>query len=96
MIAVRDELVPFIPLREYFGLDTEPPEISQVMLAATEHGKVGFLVDRVIGDHQTVIKSLGKMYRHVESISGATILGDGGVALVLDLDKLVQEATRRA
>lgn len=93
MVTVRDELIPYISLREHFGIAGDPPEISQVMLAETEYGKIGFLVDRVIGDHQTVIKSLGSLYRHIESISGATILGDGGVALVLDLDKLVKEST---
>jgi two-component system chemotaxis sensor kinase CheA len=54
--------------------------------------RVGFAVDSVIGQHQTVIKSLGSYYRDVEGISGATILGDGTVALILDVPKLVQKA----
>jgi two-component system chemotaxis sensor kinase CheA len=94
-VIVRDEMIPYVPLRDFFGIPGEAPAISQVMLAETESGKFGFAVDRVIGDHQTVIKSLGRVYRSVEGISGATILGDGAVALILDLDKLV-EAVRRA
>jgi two-component system chemotaxis sensor kinase CheA len=95
-VIVRNEMIPYIPLREYFGIPGETPEISQVMLAETEMGKFGFAVDNVIGDHQTVIKSLGRVCRNVESISGATILGDGAVALILDLDKLVKDVIRHA
>lgn len=91
-VVVRGEMVPYVPLRRHFAIPGEPPAISQVILAETDRGKFGFLVDRVIGDHQTVIKSLGPVYRGVESVSGATILGDGSVALILDPGKLVQEA----
>jgi two-component system chemotaxis sensor kinase CheA len=47
-------------------------------------------VDEVIGEHQTVIKNMGRIYRNVDAISGATILGDRTVALVIDVQKLVQ------
>ena len=50
------------------------------------------MVDQVIGEHQTVIKSLGRMYRDVDEVSGATILGDGRVALIIDIPKLVTKA----
>jgi two-component system chemotaxis sensor kinase CheA len=53
---------------------------------------VGFVVDQVIGQHQSVIKSLGRMYREVRGISGATILGDGSVALILDINQLAYRA----
>jgi two-component system chemotaxis sensor kinase CheA len=52
------------------------------------------VVDEVVGQHQTVIKSLGKFYKDVELISGATILGDGTLALILDLGKLTERAER--
>ncbi len=48
------------------------------------------MVDEVIGGYQTVIKNLGKLYRNVQGVSGATILGDGTVALILDVPRLVQ------
>jgi two-component system chemotaxis sensor kinase CheA len=60
------------------------------MVVETEHGHYGFVVDQVLGDHQTVIKNLGRLYRNVQVVSGATILGDGTVALILDPNRVVQ------
>jgi two-component system chemotaxis sensor kinase CheA len=51
-------------------------------------------VDQVLGDHQTVIKNLGRFYSHVQLVSGATILGNGTVALILDPHRLVRDAIR--
>jgi len=87
---VRGEMVPYILLRDLFRIEGDPPAIEQIAIAEVEGSRVGFVVDRVIGEHQTVIKALGRMYRDTEGISGATILGDGTVALILDLPKLVQ------
>lgn len=92
-VVVRDEMIPYLSLREHFEIPGAPPPIVQAILAETERGKFGFLVDRVVGDHQTVVKSLGQVYRDVKGISGATILGDGSIALILDPDKLVLEAS---
>ncbi|MFY9743599.1 MAG: chemotaxis protein CheA [Candidatus Sulfotelmatobacter sp.] len=94
MANVRGEIIPYIRLREYFNIRTERPEREQIMVAETEQGRYGFVVDQVLGDHQTVIKNLGRFYRHVQVVSGATILGNGSVALILDPQRLVQEATR--
>ena len=91
---VRGEIIPYIRLRDFFGVRTERPEREQIMLAETEDGRYGFVVDEVLGDHQTVIKNLGRFYRHVQFVSGATILGNGSVALILDPHRLVQEAIR--
>ena len=66
------------------------------MVVETEHGHYGFVVDEVLGDHQTVIKNLGRLYRNVQVVSGATILGNGTVALILDPHRLVQHAVRAA
>ena len=93
---VRGEIIPYICLREQFEIKSERPEREQIMIAETEHGRYGFVVDQVIGDHQTVIKNLGRFYRHVQIISGATILGNGIVALILDPHRLVQDAIRAA
>jgi two-component system chemotaxis sensor kinase CheA len=87
---VRGELVPYIQLREQFLMEGEPPAIEQVVIAETDEGRVGFVVDTVLGGHQTVIKNLGTVYKDVEGISGATILGDGAVALIIDIPKLVR------
>jgi len=87
---VRGAIVPYIPLRELFRISGEPPEIEQIVIADIHGNKVGFVVDAVVGQHQTVIKTLGKLYRDVKGLSGATILGDGTVALILDMGVLLQ------
>jgi two-component system chemotaxis sensor kinase CheA len=91
---VRGELIPYIRLREYFNIRTPRPEIEQIMIVETEAGRYGFVVDVVLGDCQTVIKNLGRFYRHVHVVSGATILGNGTVALILDSERLAQDAVR--
>jgi two-component system chemotaxis sensor kinase CheA len=92
LVNVRGQIVPYIRLREQFGVGGEPPAIEQIVIAETEGQRVGFVVDHVIGSHQTVIKSLGRMYREVAGLSGATILGDGAVALILDIQQIIQVA----
>jgi two-component system chemotaxis sensor kinase CheA len=90
LARVRGSIVPYIPLRERFGIEGQAPELQQIVIMAVEERQVGFVVDQVIGEHQTVIKSLGKYYQHVQGVSGATILGDGTVALILDIPMLIQ------
>jgi two-component system chemotaxis sensor kinase CheA len=93
---VRGELVPYIRLREHFEIGTPRPEIEQIIVVQTEAGRYGFVVDLVLGNCQTVIKNLGRFYRHVQVVSGATILGNGTVALILDPERLAQDAVRSA
>jgi two-component system, chemotaxis family, sensor kinase CheA len=87
---VRGELTPYINLRNEFEITTNQPDIEQVVILSVGGKRVGFVVDDVVGEHQTVIKTLGRLYRDVRGISGATILGDGTVALILDPALLVQ------
>ena len=75
-----------------FGIDEDRPDIEQVVIAETNGELVGLGVDRLIGQNQTVIKTLSNVYKNVEGLSGATILGDGTVALILDVAQLVQSA----
>ncbi|MBI1920536.1 MAG: chemotaxis protein CheA [Geobacter sp.] len=91
LVRVRDSIVPYIPLRERFGARGEAPEIEQVVITEVDGKRVGLVVDHVIGEHQTVIKSIGRMFRNVAGVSGATILGNGTVALILDVQQLVQD-----
>jgi two-component system chemotaxis sensor kinase CheA len=88
----RGRAVPYLNLRQLFMIEGDAPNIEQVVIAESQNTKVGLGVDRVEGQHQTVIKSMGKAYRNAEYISGATILGDGTVALILDVPKLTQLA----
>jgi two-component system chemotaxis sensor kinase CheA len=90
IINLRGELVPYINLRRWFEIEGESPEIEQIVITGVEGRRVGIVVDRVIGEHQTVIKSLGRVYRDAEGISGATIKGDGSLALILDVPRLVR------
>jgi two-component system chemotaxis sensor kinase CheA len=91
---VRGEIIPYIRLREHFNMHTEAPAIEQIMMVETGEGRFGFVVDQVLGNCQTVIKSLGRTYRQVQVVSGATILGNGTVALILDPERLIQSAVR--
>ena len=93
---VRGEIIPYIRLSEYFQMDSSRPEREQIMVVETEYGHYGFVVDQVLGDHQTVIKNLGRLYRNVQVVSGATILGNGSVALILDPHRLVQNVVQSA
>ena len=91
---VRGQVVPYIRLRQYFAVETAAPEREQIMVVECEEGRCGLVVDEVLGECQTVIRNLGRLYRHVQVVSGATILGNGMVALILDPQRLVQEAVR--
>jgi two-component system, chemotaxis family, sensor kinase CheA len=90
IVNVRGGIVPYISLRERFEITTERPKIEQIVIATINNHVVGFVVDQVFGQHQTVLKSLGKYYENVEGVSGATILGDGTVALILDINKIME------
>ena len=92
LIDVRGELVPYLRLRESFGQQGPLPQIEQIVVTRLGDIRFGFSVDRVIGQHQTVIKGLGKMYEGARGLAGATILGNGAVALILDAHKLMQTA----
>jgi two-component system chemotaxis sensor kinase CheA len=94
IVNVRGEVLPYIKLRQQFQVEGDEPPIQQVVVTDTEGQRVGFVVDTVVGEHQTVIKPLGRAYRNIQGISGATILGDGTVALILDAPKLFRMAEK--
>ena len=88
-ITLRDRLVPYLRLREMFETGTRPDPHQKIVVIATGAERVGLVVDQIIGSHQTVIKSMSPLHRDVAAFAGATILGDGGVALILDVVQLV-------
>jgi two-component system chemotaxis sensor kinase CheA len=92
IVNVRGEMVPYIILRDLFKFTGESPDIEQIAIAEVNGGRVGLLVDRVIGEHQTVIKSIGKVYKDANEFSGATILANGTVALILDVHRILETA----
>jgi len=86
VVHIRGEYLPFIALAEVFGL-RGVEDITQgiIVVVEVENGKAALFVDALLGQHQVVIKSLEANYRRVPGISGATIMGDGSVALILDM-----------
>lgn len=94
-LNIRGDLVPFLRLRELFDEPGEGDVHQKVVIVSTGDSRVGLVVDQIIGSHQTVIKSLSKLHAHVPAFSGATILGDGTVALILDILHLVEVGQTR-
>ncbi len=92
MVNMRGEGVPVLRLREVFGIAGDTPGMEPIVVVKVDGERSGIAVDRVVGEHQTVIKSLGRLYRDVEEFSGATIRGDGSMALILDVAALVRHA----
>jgi len=90
LAVIRGSLTPYISLREQFDISGESPDIEQIVILSVNGTRIGFVVDFVVGEHQTVIKPLGRLYQDVKGVSGATILGDGSVALILDPAVLTQ------
>jgi two-component system chemotaxis sensor kinase CheA len=91
-LTIRDALVPFVRLRELFKTGTKPDPYQKIVVISTGTDRVGLVVDQILGDYQTVIKPLSPFHAQVGSFSGATILGDGSVALILDVAALTAQA----
>lgn len=94
ILTYRNEILPFVGVRDLFEVPGEPPAIEQIVVVNAHDSRIGFVVDQVVGDYQTVIKPLGRMFKNSEGISGATILGDGTVALIVDVNRLALAAQR--
>jgi len=94
LVNVRGELVPYVRLRELFETHGDELDIEKVVIVAFNGQRLGLVVDHVLGSHQTVIQSLGRFYRSVELFSGTTIMGDGRVAIIVDLAGVVRHVER--
>ena len=88
-LDIRGDLVPFVRMRDVFNTPGEPDAHQKVVIVSSGEGRVGLVVDQIIGNNQTVIKQLSKLHTTLKAFSGATILGDGTVALILDTVHLV-------
>nr|NQU89899.1 chemotaxis protein CheA [Bacteroidota bacterium] len=95
VIVLEGEQLPFFNLRKEFEIGGRVPQKLEVLVVKYEHGMVGLIIDKVIGEYQTVLKPLGKHYKKQQFISGGTILGDGSVALVLDTNKIISKFSRK-
>ena len=94
MIRVADELLPFIRLRDIFGINGHTRAIEQITVVKAEHYRASIIVDEILGNVQAVIKPLDRIYQHAEGIAGATIMGDGAVSLIIDVPGLIRCARR--
>ncbi|MBL8532956.1 MAG: chemotaxis protein CheA, partial [Betaproteobacteria bacterium] len=84
-LNLRGEVLPFLRLREVFDIDAPAPVHDNVVVVRNGAQRAGFVVDRLLGEFQTVIKPLGRLFRNLQGIGGSTILGNGEVALILDV-----------
>ncbi|MEA2106493.1 MAG: chemotaxis protein CheA [Bacteroidota bacterium] len=94
MIILDGDQIPFYYLREEFDFPEGTQDIEQIIVVSYTDQKIGLVVDDVVGEYQAVLKSLGKLYKQQEIISGATILGDGTVALVMDPNKIIAQFSK--
>ena len=92
MLRLRDEYVPILKLHEQLNVEPENYDLEKGLLVVVEadNSKVGLFVDDLLAQQQVVIKSLEQNYQKVEGISGATILGDGRVALIVDISGVLR------
>ena len=90
VLHIRDELVPYITLDALFGYPPSAQPGRRVAIVNAEGQRVGLVVDDLHGQLQTVIKPLSNYHRDIEALAGATILGDGSIALILDVNALVR------
>jgi two-component system, chemotaxis family, sensor kinase CheA len=97
VFGFRDEYLPIVRLSRFFGLTSHARALHDGLVVVVEGAgrRVGLFVDDLLGQQQVVIKSLQANYGHVAGISAATILGDGSVALILDVPDLIRSATHR-
>jgi len=94
VFRLRDDYIPIVKLWEVFGEEPESRELGESLLVVLEAGseKVALVVDDLLGQQQVVIKSMETNYKKVEGLSGATILGDGTVSLILDIADIISMA----
>jgi two-component system, chemotaxis family, sensor kinase CheA len=98
VLSFRGDYLPIVRLHELFDVEPRSRALHEglVVVAEGEGRRVGLFVDDLLGQQQVVIKSLEANYGHIEGVSGATILGDGSVALILDVPGLIRAASLRA
>jgi len=94
VINLRGEPLPYIRLRDWFGLASPRPPRENAVVVEIDQVKSALVVDRLYGAQQTVIKPLGKRFQDLPGIAGSAILGNGRVALILDAAGLIREVTR--
>jgi two-component system chemotaxis sensor kinase CheA len=90
-INLRGEVLPYIRLRDVFDIDGQSEGRENIVVVQYAGVKAGVVVDGLLGEFQTVIKPLGKIFSHIRGIGGSTILGSGEVALIIDVAGLIEQ-----
>ncbi len=96
VINLRGEALPYVQLRDLFGGGGKAPEREKIIVVEYQGGRAGLAADELLGEQQAVIKPLGRLFQGINGVSGSTILGNGRVALILDVPALCREAIRRS
>ena len=96
VINLRGEALPFVRLRDLFGTSQNTPSRERVLVVEHQGGRAGLAADELLGEQQAVIKPLGRLFQGISGVSGSTILGDGRVALILDVPAICREAVHRS
>jgi len=98
LYRLREDNVPVIPVHKLFNIHADTEQLCEALLVVVEADgqKVGLMVDDLLAQQQVVIKSLKDNYQQVEGISGATILGDGSVAMILDIPGMISMAMKKS
>lgn len=91
---VRNELVPLIDMREYFGGETVSNSRAELVVTKYKGKKYGLIVDKLIRQQDIVIKALGKFFKDTKEFSGGAILGNGSIALIIDVPSLVEKTSQ--
>ncbi|WP_396270838.1 chemotaxis protein CheA [Ideonella sp.] len=92
---LRGEVLPYLDLARFYGVEPGLARRRSLIVVRDGAVRIGLVVDRLLGEHQTVIKPLAGIFRHIKALAGSTILGSGAVALVLDMQGVLQAATRQ-
>ncbi|MFN4099893.1 MAG: chemotaxis protein CheA [Pararhodobacter sp.] len=92
MLQIREHLVPFLDLDDVFGRPRSTEPRRRVVIVKADGQRLGLVVDDILGQNQTVIKTLSAYHRNIPGLAGATILGDGAVAMIIDVATLARRA----
>lgn len=97
VVIVRDKALPLFYLKRWLvpGSSHETPREGHVVILSVGNQRIGFVVDQLVGQEEVVIKPLGKMLQGTPGMSGATITGDGRIALILDVPSMLKRYARR-
>lgn len=90
-VELQNEIIPFVSLRDLFNHNTDYPQKENLVVISRNDKRIAIVADKIVGDHQAVLKPLGDVFQSQHFLSGASFLGDGTLALMLDTSKLINK-----